>query len=58
MIAALEEYFEKLLSGMDFEYSYHSAETGEKISERESLLSELDKIPTGRNGSVLPMKMK
>ena len=29
---------------MDFEYSYHSAETGEKISERESLLSELDKI--------------
>lgn len=44
VIAALEEYFEKLLSGMDFEYSYHSAETGEKISERESLLSELDKI--------------
>ena len=43
VIAALEEYFEKLLSGMDFEYSYHS-ETGEKISERESLLSELDKI--------------
>lgn len=29
---------------MDFEYSYRSAETGEKISERESLLSELDKI--------------
>lgn len=29
---------------MDFEYSYHSAETGAKISERESLLSELDKI--------------
>ena len=29
---------------MDFEYSYHSAETGEKISERESLLAELDKI--------------
>ena len=44
VVAALEEYFEKLLSGMDFEYSYHSAETGEKISERESLLSELDKI--------------
>ena len=44
VIAALKEYFEKLLSGMDFEYSYHSAETGEKISERESLLSELDKI--------------
>lgn len=44
VIAALEEYFEKLLSGMDFEYSYHSAETGEKISERESLLAELDKI--------------
>lgn len=44
VIAALEEYFEKLLSGMDFEYSYRSAETGEKISERESLLSELDKI--------------
>ena len=44
VIAALEEYFEKLLSGMDFEYSYQSAETGEKISERESLLSELDKI--------------
>ena len=44
VIAALEEYFEKLLSGMDFEYSYHSAETGAKISERESLLSELDKI--------------
>lgn len=44
VIAALEEYFEKLLSGMDFEYSYHSAGTGEKISERESLLSELDKI--------------
>ena len=34
VIAALKEYFEKLLSGMDFEYSYHSAETGEKISER------------------------
>lgn len=44
VIAALEEYFEKLLSGMDFEYSYHPAETGAKISERESLLSELDKI--------------
>lgn len=44
VVAALEEYFEKLLSGMDFEYSYRSAETGEKISERESLLSELDKI--------------
>lgn len=44
VVAALEEYFEKLLSDMDFEYSYHSAETGEKISERESLLSELDKI--------------
>lgn len=44
VIAALEEYFEKLLSGMDFEYSYRSAETGEKISERESLLSKLDKI--------------
>lgn len=44
VVAALEEYFEKLLSGMDFEYSYHPAETGEKISERESLLSELDKI--------------
>ena len=28
VIAALEEYFEKLLSGMDFEYSYHSAENG------------------------------
>ena len=44
VVAALEEYFEKLLSGMDFESSYHSAETGEKISERESLVSELDKI--------------
>lgn len=46
VIAALEEYFEKLLSGMDFEYSYHSAETGAKISERKSLEAELDRIAT------------
>ena len=46
VIAALEEYFEKLLSGMDFEYSYRAPETGEKISKRKSLEAELDRIAT------------
>ncbi|WP_243856990.1 recombinase family protein [Mediterraneibacter gnavus] len=46
VIAAIEEYFEKLLSGMNFEYSYRAPETGEKIPKRKSLEAELDRIAT------------
>lgn len=44
VIAAVQEYFEKLLSGMDFEYTYRAPETTEKKSKRDSLMDELDKI--------------
>lgn len=44
VIAAVLEYFEKLLSGMDFEYTYRAPETTEKKSKRDSLMDELDKI--------------
>lgn len=44
VIAAIEEYFEKLLSGMDFEYTYRPPETTEFLSERDSLMQELNKI--------------
>lgn len=44
VIAAILEYFEKLLAGMDFEYSYHAPETSERITKRDALVEELEKI--------------
>lgn len=44
VIAAILEYFEKLLSGMDFEYSYHAPETADRVTKRDALMEELDKI--------------
>lgn len=43
-IAAVYEYFDKLLAGMDFEYEYHPPETDEQLSQQNSLSEELDKI--------------
>lgn len=44
VLAAINEYFEKLLNGMDFEYTYHPPKSAELLSEREPLLQELKKI--------------
>ncbi len=44
MITAVENYLEELLSGKDFEYNYIVPETTEKLSKRDSLLEELEKI--------------
>ena len=43
-IAAVYEYFDKLLAGLDFEYEYHAPQTDEQISQKDSLLDELEKI--------------
>lgn len=43
-IAAVYEYFDKLLAGMDFEYQYKPTEADEQLSQRDSLKEELDKI--------------
>lgn len=42
--AAVYEYFEGLLSGMDFEYVYHAPESSEQIDARSQLEDELKKI--------------
>lgn len=44
--AALFEYFEHILSGGNFEYTYHAPETTEVKSQKDSLLHELEKIST------------
>lgn len=44
IIAAIYEYFEKILDGMDFEYSYRTPKTPEVNVMRNSLLEELEKI--------------
>ncbi len=44
VLSAIEEYFEKLLDGMDFEYAYHPPKSAEFLSEREPLLQELKRI--------------
>lgn len=43
-IAAVYEYFDKLLAGMDFEYEYRPPKAVEQLSQHNSLLEELDKI--------------
>ena len=43
-IAAVYEYFDKLLAGLDFEYEYHAPRTDEQISQQDSFLDELEKI--------------
>ena len=44
VIAAVYEYFEHILNGGDFEYTYHAPEVTELNSERNSLQEELEKI--------------
>ena len=44
--AAVYEYFEQILSGMDFQYKYHAPETPEKVDRRTQLLEELEKLST------------
>lgn len=44
ILAAIYEYFEKILDGMDFEYSYRNPETSEVDIMRNSLSEELEKI--------------
>lgn len=44
VIAAVYEYFDKLLSGMDFEYTYHAPESSDQKSQHDLLIEELDKI--------------
>ena len=43
-VAAVYEYFDKLLAGLDFEYEYHAPQTDKQLSQRDSLLDELEKI--------------
>lgn len=43
-IAAVYEYFDKLLAGMDFEYEHRPPKAVEQLSQHDSLLEELDKI--------------
>lgn len=42
--AAVYEYFEQILAGMDFKYKYHAPETPQKIDRRAELEEELNKI--------------
>lgn len=44
VLAAVEEYFEKLLDGMDFEYTYRPPKSANSLSERDPLLQELKRI--------------
>lgn len=44
--AAVFEYFEKILDGMEFEYRYHASETPQKIDRRAQLEEELEKLST------------
>lgn len=44
--AAVYEYFEQILSGMDFNYKYHAPETPQKIDRRAQLMEELEKLST------------
>ncbi|MEE1085774.1 MAG: recombinase family protein [Schaedlerella sp.] len=44
ILAAIYEYFESLLDGMDFEYSYRIPETPETNAKREELQNELSRI--------------
>ena len=44
--AAVFEYFEKILAGMEFEYRYHAPETPQKIDRRAQLKEELEKLST------------
>lgn len=43
-IAAIYEYFEKLLNGMDFEYEYHQQATEDTVSLQKSVEDEIEKI--------------
>lgn len=44
VIESVYEYFEKLLNGMDFEYTYHAPVSSDLKTRRESLVKELDKL--------------
>lgn len=44
VVAAVYEYFENLLSGMDFEYEYHAPDVAKEINQRKALTEELEKI--------------
>ena len=46
VLAAVYEYFEGLLEGVDFEYSYRHPEAPETNAQRDSILEELNKIST------------
>ena len=43
-VAAVYEYFENILDGMDFEYKYHAPETSEKVDLRAQLETDLKKL--------------
>ncbi len=42
--AAIEKYFEQLLEGMDFEYTYRAPESEEQLSEYDNLTAKLEKL--------------
>lgn len=44
VLAAIYEYFEQILSGSEFTYTYHAPETEESDNRRASLLEDLEKI--------------
>lgn len=44
LVAAVYEYFEKILAGMDFQFSYKAPETPELQSKKDLLLEELEKM--------------
>lgn len=46
IINAIYEYFEKLLDGMNFEYTYHPPQSTEKKEKQDSLTKELEKLKT------------
>ena len=46
IINAVYEYFEKLLDGMNFEYTYHPPQSTEKKEKQDSLTKELEKLKT------------
>lgn len=51
VLAAVYEYFESILDGGEFQYTYRSPETVELSSERNALLEELEKI-TSREARI------
>lgn len=46
IIDAIYDYFEKLLDGMNFEYTYHPPQSTEKKEKQDSLTKELERLKT------------